>query len=162
MRGWCFNCWQVFLLIIWAIWWGGLSFYAIFVVPTGTGLIGSVEQGIITQGVTRWHNILSAGFLVCLVVEAIRARSPVLWFFGIALAIIEMALISWHAQLTQMIDFTDHSVSSGFYSQHAIYLWLTALEWFLGIALIVWLRNCPRSHKMKGFEERNSSQTPAT
>ncbi|MFM8571811.1 MAG: hypothetical protein ACKOAU_09465 [Pirellula sp.] len=41
--------------ILWGLWWGGLSFYAIVVVPIGTEQIGSVAQGFITQRVTQWH-----------------------------------------------------------------------------------------------------------
>ena len=41
--------WSSFLLLVWAAWWGGLCFYAMVVVPIGTELIGSVEQGLITQ-----------------------------------------------------------------------------------------------------------------
>ena len=45
--------WRLFLLLVWAAWWGGLCFYAVVVVPIGTELIGSVEQGFITQRVTQ-------------------------------------------------------------------------------------------------------------
>jgi hypothetical protein len=141
--------WQVFLLLVWALWWGGLSFYAIVVVPIGTELIGSVEQGFITQRVTGWHNILTVGFLVCLFIEAVRMRSRMLWSLVIALAIIEVGLFSWHWHLTKMMDFADHSVPSNFYSQHAIYLWFTAAEWFLGIALIAGLRVGPASDEVE-------------
>lgn len=34
------------------MWWGGLCFYAVVIVPIGTEVIGSVEQGFITQRVT--------------------------------------------------------------------------------------------------------------
>jgi len=47
--------WQYCLLIVWAVWWGGLCFYAIVVVPIGTEVIGAVEQGFNTQQVTRWQ-----------------------------------------------------------------------------------------------------------
>jgi hypothetical protein len=158
MPRWCLNFWQAFLLLFWALWWGGLSFYAIVVVPIGTELIGSTEQGFITQSVTRWHNILTGGFVVCLFIEAIRMRSRMLWSFVIALAIIEIGLIRWHWHLTEMMDFADHSVPSSFYSLHAIYLWITAAEWFIGIALIAALRVCAASHEIKVVELSNSPQ----
>ena len=40
--------WRTGLLFAWAIWWGGLSFYALFVVPIGTEIVGGFEQGLIT------------------------------------------------------------------------------------------------------------------
>ncbi len=58
--------WRTGLLFAWAIWWGGLSFYALFVVPIGTEIVGGFEQGLITQRVTNWLNaigvIVTLGF----------------------------------------------------------------------------------------------------
>jgi hypothetical protein len=131
--------WNVFLPLVWAAWWGGLCFYAVVVVPIGTEVVGSVEQGFITQRVTQWHNGLSGLFLVCLMIEAIRRRIRVLWAIAVTLAIIDIALVVWHTKLTRMMDFEQHSVSGGFYTQHAIYLWLTATEWFLGLTIPIWI-----------------------
>jgi hypothetical protein len=36
------------------------------------------------------------------------------------------------------LDFNQQTVESSFYSQHAIYLWVTAAEWLLGL-LLPWL-----------------------
>lgn len=121
------------LLLVWAAWWGGLSFYAIVVVPIGTDLIGSVEQGFVTQKVTLWHNALTGVFLLCLVIEAYCRPSRLRWSFVIALAILEFGLFSLHYHLSGMIDFESQYVPSDFYDQHAIYLWITAAEWLLGI-----------------------------
>ena len=131
--------WKLFLLLVWAAWWGGLSFYAVVVVPIGADLIGSVEQGFITQRVTQWHNGFSGLFLVCLLIEAIRRRSPALWGIAAVLAIIDIALVVWHAKLTGMMDFQQQAVPGSFYSQHAIYLWMTACEWLLGVAMPIWI-----------------------
>ena len=124
--------WRLFLLLVWAAWWGGLCFYAVVVVPIGTELIGSVEQGLITQRVTQWHNGLSGLFLVSLLIEASRRRSRELWAIVAVLAIIDIALVVWHYKLTGMIDFKQQTVPGTFYAQHAIYLWITAAEWLLG------------------------------
>lgn len=127
--------WKVFLLLVWAAWWGGLCFYAVVVVPIGTELIGSVEQGFITQRVTQWHNALSGLFLICLFVEAGLRRSRSLWAIATVLAIIDIALVVWHAKLTRMMDFQQQAVPGSFYAQHAIYLWITAAEWLVGMAI---------------------------
>lgn len=131
--------WRLFLLLVWAAWWGGLCFYAVVVVPIGTERVGSVEQGFITQRVTQWHNGLSGLFLVSLLIEAIRRRSRELWAIVVVLAIIDIALVVWHAKLTGMMDFKQQAVRGSFYAQHAIYLWLTAAEWLLGIAMPIWI-----------------------
>src|SRR5215471_8442423 len=56
--------WTLLLSLAWGVWWGGLCFYAVVVVPIGTEEIGAVEQGFITQRVTWWHNLISGAFLV--------------------------------------------------------------------------------------------------
>ncbi len=151
--------WQTFLLLVWAAWWGGLCFYAIVVVPIGTEMIGSVEQGFITQRVTGWHNVLTGAFLVCLIIEAIHQRSRALWLSVAALAIIEIGLVAWHWQLTGMMDFTGQSVPSDFYEKHAIYLWITAAEWFLGIALsLTFVRNSSLSPSMEYSLSKDNTQ----
>lgn len=131
--------WKVFLLLVWAAWWGGLCFYAIVVVPIGTNLIGSVEQGFITQRVTQWHNGLSGLFLVCLLIEASRRRIRALWAIAVVLAIIDIALVVWHARLTGMMDFKQQEVPGSFYAQHATYLWITGFEWLVGMAIPIWI-----------------------
>ena len=131
--------WRLFLLLVWAAWWGGLCFYAVVVVPIGTELIGSVEQGFITQRVTQWHNGLSGLFLVSLLIEASRSRRRELWAIVVVLAIIDIALVVWHAKLTGMMDFKQQAVPGSFYAQHAIYLWITAAEWLVGISMPIWI-----------------------
>lgn len=135
--------WRTILLLVWGAWWGGLCFYAIVVVPIGTDVIGSVEQGFITQKVTQWHNTLSWVFLVLWLTESFRHGGKMRWFIAFALAAINIALVVWHSHLTEMMDFQSQTVPSNFYSQHAIYLWITAAEWALGMILPIWI--CPLS-----------------
>ncbi|MDB5389796.1 MAG: hypothetical protein JWM11_5442 [Planctomycetaceae bacterium] len=130
--------WNWGLILIWATWWGGLNFYALVVVPIGTELIGSVEQGFITQKVTQAHNAITVLFVICLLIEAYRRRHRMLWSTAIALLVITIGLISWHVHLTSMMDFEQQSVPGRFYSEHAVYLWLTAFEWGLGLLIPVW------------------------
>jgi hypothetical protein len=127
------------LLLLWGVWWGGLCFYAVVVVPIGTDSIGSVAQGFITQRVTLWHNVIFGAFLSALAAEACRRRGRALWVLGGALCAIEFALLLWHARLTGMMDFPSRSVPATFYDEHAVYLWITAAEWGLGIVLPIWL-----------------------
>ncbi len=132
------HVWQSWLLLLWAMWWGGLSFYALFVVPIATEQIGSASQGFITQQVTLWHNGLTGAFLLCLGIESIRRHTYFLWSVTLGLGLIEAALIYWHRHLTLAMDFEEQSVPSGFYGEHAIYLWLTAAEWLIGLCLAFW------------------------
>lgn len=127
------------LLILWAAWWGGLTFYALAVVPIGTEVIGSVSQGFITQRVTQWHNGLTGVITLALFFEAYRRRNRSLNVVASSLLLVTIALIAWHARLTGMMNFRDETVPSGFYAEHAVYLWITAAEWGLGIAIPAWL-----------------------
>jgi hypothetical protein len=131
--------WLFFLELAWGLWWGGLCFYAVVVVRIGTETIGTVEQGFITQQVTWWHNLITGGFLVCLLFESRRRRCRTLLAAGVALGVIEISLVVWHARLTSLMDFQHQTVPGSFYNQHAVYLWITAAEWGLGIVLPVWL-----------------------
>jgi hypothetical protein len=73
------------------------------------------------------------------VVEAVRRRSRGLWTIAAALAIIDIALVLWHAKLTGMMDFRQQAVPGSFYALHAVYLWITAAEWLLGMAMPIWI-----------------------
>lgn len=126
------------LLLLWSVWWGGLTFYAVVVVPIGTEIISSVGQGFITQRVTNWHNAISCVFLCGMLAEAYIKRSRLLGLIGAILAVINLGLIVWHLRLSGLMDFDQRTVPVHFYSEHAIYLWLTASEWFLGMILPIW------------------------
>lgn len=131
--------WRTLLLLVWGLWWGGLCFYAVVVVPIGTDSIGTVDQGFITQRVTWWHNLIFGAFVACLAAETCRRRSRMLLFFLVSLGAIEIALVLWHSRLTGMMDFQDRTVPESFYDQHAVYLWMTAAEWGLGMLIPAWL-----------------------
>ena len=142
--------WRSFLWIVWGAWWRGLSFYAVVVVPIGTELIGSGEQGFITQRVTMWHNYLAVLFVLCLAGEAYRRKSRVLRVVVTFLTMITIALLVRHRMLSTQMDFQQQSVHSAFYAQHAVYLWITAAEWILGMAIPFFLQGrlaneCDRS-----------------
>ncbi len=127
--------WRLLVLLVWATWWGGIFFYASVVVPIGAEAIGSIEQGFITQRVSRIHNGLSVAFLVCLGIESIRLQSISLGILSATLASNILLLTLWHAHLTSNMNFAEHSVPSTFYQQHAVYLWLFAIEWIQGIVI---------------------------
>ena len=126
--------WRLFVLLACATW-GGIFFYASVVVPIGTEVIGSMEQGFITQKVSRIHNGLSVVFLTCLGIESIRLQSISLGVASATLAANVLFLTLWHAHLTSNMNFAEHSVPSTFYQQHAVYLWLFAVEWIQGMVI---------------------------
>ena len=58
---------RLFAILLLAVWWGGFTFYALVVVPTGHQVLRSkVRQGFITQQVTNQLNVLGAVTLALL------------------------------------------------------------------------------------------------
>ena len=131
--------WRLLLHLVWGSWWGGICFYALVVVPIGTEAIGSVEQGFITQQVSRSHNVLTVVLLVCLAIESLRLKNASIGILTTLLFINVLVLLAWHSRLSGMMNFRDHDVPPAFYGQHAIYLWMTASEWLLGIVIPAFL-----------------------
>ena len=127
--------WSMLLILAFATWWGGITFYSLAVVPVGTEQIGATEQGFITEQVTSRHNLLLVGMTCLLFIESWRQRNRWLWVLVAALVLVGAALCYQHTQLTNLMDFPTRTVANSFYSQHAIYLWLTTVEWAIGIAL---------------------------
>ncbi|MBM3964022.1 MAG: hypothetical protein FJ308_02995 [Planctomycetes bacterium] len=133
------SLWSLALLLAWAYWWGGLSFYAIAVVPIATEQIGSTGQGFVTREVTQWHNIWFMVVLVLLFAEAARRRSIPLGCTSVMLLGVCTGLCLDHNYLSQQMDDLHRTVPERFYRDHAVYLWLTVIEWFLGIIVLGWI-----------------------
>jgi hypothetical protein len=133
----CKGNWTRCLLLLWAIWWGGISFYSIFVIPIGTEMIGSVEQGFVTQRVAGWHNFLTSIMIVGLAIEAFRKPGRLIWSLVVTLTLADVALLLLHRELTGSMGFEEHSIPESFYARHAMYLWITALEWLAGLLAIL-------------------------
>ena len=116
-----------------ALWIGGLSFYALVVVPVGTDVIGGTEQGFVTQRVTGWLNWIGVASLVVLL-PSVRKR----WMLATwaALALTLAALFALHLRLDALLDGKAREVISPgtFYNWHRAYLGVTALQWLGGVA----------------------------
>lgn len=122
-----------FHLLSWSLWWGGLTLYAAIVVPIATESVGATEQGFVTQRVTQWVHGFAAVYLATGVSVAIGTRSR--WLIGLAiLQLLHLiSLIAVHLQLTAEMDFLHKTTPDGFYSKHAVYLWLTTSMWCVGL-----------------------------
>jgi hypothetical protein len=70
-----------------------------------------------------------------LAIEAYRTTNGFLWAGCGTLGVLTALLLAGHALLTQQMDFRAETVPANFYSKHAIYLWLTAAEWCVGLVL---------------------------
>ena len=65
------------LLALIALWWGGFTFYASFVVPTGMQILGDhTKMGMITQSVTNYLNGIGTITLLLTFVISITNFAP--------------------------------------------------------------------------------------
>jgi len=155
ISGFLQNFWTLGVCITWGFWWGGLTFYAVVVVPIGTSDLGSVEQGFVTQQVTIVHNWLSVLFILCLILESAMRSSRFLFGLGIVLSILTYELFRWHSHLSSMMNFQERTVQAGFYQEHAVYLWLIAAQWIIGLIVSPMLFLNSRWHKYLLNQQKN-------
>jgi len=112
-----------------AFWMGGFTFYALLVIPTGNHLLGSIEQGLVTQQVTQWMNLLGLASLAILLPGARKSRLPALSWLVMAAA---LAVLFWlHPRLDGLIDGSLRIVSDNtqFYRWHQAYLAAMTVQW---------------------------------
>jgi len=125
------NLWRYATTLALALWLGGLTFYALVVVPIGSDILGSTGQGFITQRVTNWLNLIAAASLVLLLVNVAKQRGRLLTASWVALAITQATLFAMHPWLDAMLDASAESIAEPalFYWRHGIYLDVTAVQW---------------------------------
>ncbi|HXD89374.1 MAG TPA: hypothetical protein VN641_22970 [Urbifossiella sp.] len=125
------------------LWQGGFLFYASFVVPTGTQVLGSSEaQGSITARVTDSLNLCGVAGLAILAWELwagrdIRRRKLFGWGCWIAAAGCQAALFALHIYLESLMNPERTFVidRGRFYRIHGAYLWTSTAMWAACLAL---------------------------
>ena len=136
---------QFILALAVGLWLGGLTFYAVIVVPIGTEIVGGTEQGFITQRVTNWLNAIGVVAILGLGANVWwrqRTRANVItWILTAAL---QVSLLGIHPLLDGQLDLANRTVrdASWFYACHRVYLILTASIWLTCLAH-VWLIGRP-------------------
>jgi hypothetical protein len=113
-----------------AVWIGGLTFYALVVVPIGAETIGSTQQGFITQQVTIWLNRIGLVVLIILLPSLQTGWMRATWG---TLALTLAALFLLHSQLDALLISSQESDHATFYNWHRAYLLVTALQWLAGL-----------------------------
>jgi hypothetical protein len=123
--------WRYLLILALAFWLGGLTFYALVVVPIGADILGSTGQGFITQRVTNELNLMGAGVLAMLLANMVKQRGRLLTATWLVLAATQVALVAMHRWLDAMLDASTQEIADGerFYKRHGIYLDVTAVQW---------------------------------
>lgn len=129
------------------IWLGGLTFYALAVVPTGHQVLRSkVRQGFITQRVTQKLNWIGAVTMLLLMAEVVARRERSGWWrtgcaSWLAMSGLLVALFQLHPHLDALLDESSRAVvdDDRFYALHRIYLLLTTVQWLAGAVHLGWL-----------------------
>ena len=124
------------LLLLFGLWWGGLTFYSAIVVPISAERIGATEQGFVTRDVALWLNSLGTLFALALAAAAWRRRRREALACAMLLAALLVFLAVLHARLDAMLDDQTSSLaveSAVFYRWHRVYLVGTTVQWCLGL-----------------------------
>jgi hypothetical protein len=126
-------------MLLFTVWFGGFTFYALVVVPTGHHVLRSkVRQGFITQQVTNKLNVLGGVTLAALAwqVIAVRRAKSQRWFrvatISWAALAVTLAVLFWlHPHLDALLDPVARSVvdDDKFYSLHRWYLIVATAQW---------------------------------
>ena len=113
-----------------AVWIGGLTFYALVVIPIGTEVVGRTMQGLITQGATNWLNAIGVVALV-LLLPSLRARWMLITWGALAVTLV--ALVALHTRLDALLVGREVANHDTFYNWHRAYLLVTAAQWLAGL-----------------------------
>ena len=135
---------RVVVALLFAVWWGGFTFYAAVVVPIGVTVLGSATaQGFVTQPVSDRINVIGAVVIAVLCWNMISARRGssrrvrrALEISWAVLAAAQVALIVLHPRLDAMLDMKTRSIvveHSVFYATHRMYLVVATGQWFAAI-----------------------------
>lgn len=138
-----------------AFWMGGFTFYALVVIPIGNHLLGSIQQGLLTQQVTQWMNLSGLLGLAILLPGAQRSRWLAASWFVMAAS---LAMLFWlHPRLDALIDPSTKVISDHreFYRWHQGYLAAATIQWSAAIIYFWCLAIGPSSFNMM-------AQGPAT
>lgn len=137
---------RIFLILAFAVWFGGFTFYTAVVVPIGTDVLGSARtQGFVTQQVTNVLNIIGCVSVLLMLVDLFlnwKPRTPkVNLLLAIVLGVIVVllgVLFVVHPILDSMLEPEHEHVNDDarFYEMHRIYLWASTIQWLL---CLVWL-----------------------
>jgi hypothetical protein len=128
------------IVVLYAVWWGGFTFYAAIVVPQGMEILGDhVKMGLITQSVSNYLNgigviVLFISLLICIIYKpAEKNYLQAIGWQWFALVLLQAALFYVHSLLSFMIYASgeDIKLQQGFYNMHRIYLLVSTVMWLL-------------------------------
>jgi hypothetical protein len=121
-----------------AFWMGGFTFYALVVIPTGNRLLGSIQQGLLTQQVTHWMNLIGLLTIALLLPGARHSKWPATSWLVMSGSLV--ALFWLHPRLDALIDTSAPAVTGdNFYHWHQAYLITVTIQWSAALFHLWWL-----------------------
>ncbi len=140
---------RLLVLFLLAAWWGGFTFYALAVIPSGHEVLHSrVKQGFITRSVTtklNWLGVvaIAASLSEVLAARARRGRFRLLLTAWLICLVTQVALFWIHACMDGLLDPAAMAVidQDRFESLHLLYLWPATIGWFGSgtiLAMLAW------------------------
>jgi hypothetical protein len=131
-----------------AFWLGGFTFYSGVVIHVGIRVLGShLRQGLITQQVTNWLNLIGAIALPIMLWNTASiwsSRGPVARFFlaatWLAMAAVQVELFALHPLLDRLLDAPARAILDydRFDTLHRLYLLSATLQWGVGVVHVWW------------------------
>lgn len=149
---------RITLLLAFATWWGGFTFYSSVVIPVGSEILGSARtQGFVTQVVTHWLNVAAALTIFMLALDLwlnrqSRKTKNFILEIGITIGLMLCltALVFLHPQMDELINAAGETIldEAKFYKIHRVYLWVSTVQWALGglwiASFMTWLSGAKR------------------
>lgn len=119
------------LLVVFAFWMGGFSFYFGVVVRIGDQVIGGTEQGFITRQVSWWLNLAGLATLGLMCLHLYFHRSWVLGLSLLGMASTHGLLMFRHRQLESLLDPEGMSIldPQRFALLHENYEFISGCQW---------------------------------
>lgn len=117
---------------------GCLTFYAAIVVPAGTSVLGSTDQGFVTRLVTWRFNAIASPCWIALLLIHWRRGKLSLRYLLLAMIVIQVGLWYIYIYLDASMDSARQEIieSELFYRRHQVYLWLTTAQLLIGWVLV--------------------------
>jgi hypothetical protein len=152
------------------LWQGGFLFYASFVVPAGTELLGTTGQGAITARVTDVLNVCGCVGLAVLALDLRLTRDPNerrtvcrWWVWGVAF-VCQWLLIYIHLLLDACMDADRRRVviHPAFSPLHGAYLWASTAQWIACLLLVWWMIRAWRDEDETRMNHRAESTETKT
>jgi len=126
-----------FITFLFALWWGGFTFYSSIVVHLGMEILGDhIKMGMITKSVTNYINgigsivlFISLPFLIANKKTGENYFHTIGWEWFV-LVCLQLVLLYVHHVLASMITVAGTiTLQPGFYNVHRIYLLTSTAMW---------------------------------